>query len=197
MEMIWVWLAVVAVSLIVEFVSWDLTSIWFAVAGLISLILSAIDGICWEVQLAVFIVVSALLLIFVRKICRKLLLKNVNTKTNVDAYAGKRAKLLKAIGTDENYGEVKFNGVVWQAMSESGDEIEVGAEVEVVRVEGNKMVVKLSKPSIAVAEQSVDNEQNSQNDADTVAPAETSAFQNSEPETEINEEKTKPKSKNK
>lgn len=153
MEMIWVWLAVVAVSLIVEFMSWDLTSIWFAVAGLISLILSAIDGIAWEVQLAVFIVVSALLLIFVRKICRKLLLKNANTKTNVDAYVGKRSKLLKAIGADENYGEIKFNGVIWQAMSETGEEIEAGAEVEVVRVEGNKMVVKLSKPASVVVEE--------------------------------------------
>lgn len=159
MEMIWVWLAVVAVSLIVEFMSWDLTSIWFAVAGLISLILSAIDGIAWEVQLAVFIVISALLLIFVRKICRKLLLKNVNTKTNVDAYAGKRSKLLKAIGTDENYGEVRFNGVIWQAMSDSGEEIEAGTEVEVVRVEGNKMVVRLSRPANTDVEQVKQNEQ--------------------------------------
>lgn len=144
MEMIWVWLAVVAVSLIVEFVSWDLTSIWFAISGLISLILSAIDGICWEVQLAVFIVISALLLIFVRKICRKFLLRNANTKTNVDAYVGKRAKLLKAIGSDEDYGEIKFNGVIWQAKSETDEQIEAGAEIEVVRVEGNKMIVKLA-----------------------------------------------------
>ena len=174
MEMIWVWLAVVAVSLIVEFMSWDLTSIWFAVAGLISLILSAIDGIAWEVQLAVFIVISALLLIFVRKICRKLLLKNMNTKTNVDAYAGKRSKLLKAIGTDENYGEVRFNGVIWQAMSDSGEEIEAGTEVEVVRVEGNKMVVRLSKPANADVEQVKQNEQ-VEKETDDLKPANASA----------------------
>ena len=192
MEMIWVWLAVVAVSLIVEFVSWDLTSIWFAVAGLVSLILSAIDGICWEVQLAVFIVISALLLIFVRKICRKVLLKNANTKTNVDAYAGKRSKLLKAIGADENYGEVKFNGVVWQAMSESGEEIEKGAEVEVVRVEGNRMVVKLSNLATAPTEQTV-NTEDSQNKANTTK---TNDSQNSKPTTENNENETKSKSEN-
>ena len=174
MEMIWVWLAVVAVSLIVEFMSWDLTSIWFAVAGLISLILSAIDGIAWEVQLAVFIVISALLLIFVRKICRKLLLKNLNTKTNVDAYAGKRSKLLKAIGTDENYGEVRFNGVIWQAMSDSGEEIEAGTEVEVVRVEGNKMVVRLSKPANVDIEQVKQNEQ-VEKETDDLKPANASA----------------------
>lgn len=152
MEMIWVWLAVVAVSLIVEFMSWDLTSIWFAIAGLISLILSAINGISWEVQLAVFVVISALLLIFVRKICRKLLLKNTNTKTNVDAFVGKQLKLLKAV-TNDCGGEVKINGVIWQAVTDNGEEIEAHNVVEVLRVEGNKLIVKASLSAEANAPQ--------------------------------------------
>ncbi len=141
MEMIWIWLAVVAVSLIVEFFTWDLTSIWFAVAGLISMILSAIDGINWVWQLAVFLVVSAVLIIFVRQICRKFLLKH-EEKTNVEAYAGKRTKLLSAIGENENYGTVKFNGVIWNAIAEDNKAIDKDSDVEIVRVDGNKMVVK-------------------------------------------------------
>ncbi len=144
MEMIWIWLAIVAVSLIVEFLSWDLTSVWFAVAGLVSLILSAIDGICWEIQLAVFIVLSALLLIFVRGICRKLLLRNANTKTNVDSLVGRKLKLLKTITKDE-IGEVKINGVIWSAVTEDGETISAGSEVEILRVEGNKTIVKLTQ----------------------------------------------------
>ena len=119
MEMIWVWLAVVAVSLIVEFFTWDLTSIWFAVAGLVSLILSAIDGINWVWQLGVFIVISALLIIFVRQICRKLLLKS-DEKTNVDAFVGKKTTLLTGIVDANNMGTVKFNGVTWNAITENG-----------------------------------------------------------------------------
>ena len=141
MEMIWIWLAVVAVSLIVEFFTWDLTSIWFAVAGLISMILSAIDGINWVWQLAVFLVVSAVLIIFVRQICRKFLLKH-EEKTNVEAYAGKRTKLLSAIGENENYGTVKFNGVIWNAIAEDNKAIDKDSDVEIIRVDGNKMIVK-------------------------------------------------------
>ena len=141
MEMIWIWLAVVAVSLIVEFFTWDLTSIWFAVAGLISMILSAIDGINWVWQLAVFLVISAVLIIFVRQICRKFLLKH-EEKTNVEAYAGKRTKLLSAIGENENYGTVKFNGVIWNAIAEDNKAIDKDSDVEIVRVDGNKMIVK-------------------------------------------------------
>lgn len=144
MEMIWIWLAIVAVSLVVEFLSWDLTSVWFAVAGLVSLILSAIDGICWEIQLAVFIVLSALLLIFVRSICRKLLLRNANTKTNVDSLVGRKLKLLKTITKDE-MGEVKINGVIWSAVTEDGETISADSEVEILRVEGNKTIVKLTQ----------------------------------------------------
>lgn len=144
MEMIWIWLAIVAVSLVVEFLSWDLTSVWFAVAGLVSLILSAIDGICWEIQLAVFIVLSALLLIFVRSICRKLLLKNANTKTNVDSLVGRKLKLLKTI-TKDDMGEVKINGVIWSAVAEDDEIINAGSEVEILRVEGNKTIVKLTQ----------------------------------------------------
>ena len=139
--MIWIWLAVVAISLVVEFLTWDLTSIWFAVSGLVALILSAFEGINWVWQLGVFIVLSALLLIFVRQICRKMLLKT-DEKTNVEAFAGKRTKLLTAVGTNENYGTVKFNGIVWNALSEDNTEIPAESEVEVVKVDGNKMIVK-------------------------------------------------------
>ena len=141
MEMIWVWLAVVAVSLIVEFFTWDLTSIWFAVAGLVSLILSAIDGINWVWQLGVFIVISAVLIIFVRQICKKLLLKS-DEKTNVDAFIGKRTKLVTGISDADHLGTVKFNGITWSALAENGKALESGAEVEIVRVDGNKMIVK-------------------------------------------------------
>lgn len=141
MEMIWVWLAVVAVSLIVEFFTWDLTSIWFAVAGLVSLILSAIDGINWVWQLGVFIVVSAVLIIFVRQICKKLLLKS-DEKTNVDAFIGKHTKLVTGISDADHLGTVKFNGITWSALTENGTALESGAEVEIVRVDGNKMIVK-------------------------------------------------------
>lgn len=140
MEMIWIWLAIVAVSLVVEFLTWDLTSIWFAAAGLVSLIMSAIEGISWVWQLVVFIVLSAVLMIFVRQICRKILLKS-DVKTNADANVGKKIPLLKGISKNEN-GEIKLNDVIWTAKSQNDEEIAEGSEVEIIAIEGNKMIVK-------------------------------------------------------
>jgi len=142
MEMIWIWLAVVSISLIVEFITMDLTSIWFSLAGLIALILSAIGGVAWEIQLIVFIILSALLIVFVRKIAKQVLSKSKeDTKTNVDSLVGKRTKLLSPITTDEK-GTISINGVVWNVISNNGEEIEEGKVVEVTEVSGNKLIVR-------------------------------------------------------
>ena len=142
MEMLWIWLAVVAASLIIEFISMDMTSIWFAIAGLVCLILAAIGGIGWEIQLIIFIVLSAILLIFVRKFTRKLLLhSDADDKTNLDKIVGARTKLLSPITNDEK-GTLSINGVVWNCVSEDGGEVEEGKVVEVVKVASTKLIVK-------------------------------------------------------
>ena len=139
--MFWVWLAVIAISLIIEIVTLDLVSVWFACGAIIPFILSAIGGIYIELQIAVFIIVTALLFIFVRKYAQKLLFRNMNTKTNVDSLIGKHFRLLEE--TDfEHMGSVKVNDVTWTATSESGEKIEKGSLVEVVKIEGNKLIVK-------------------------------------------------------
>ena len=141
--MFWVWLAVIAISLIIEIVTLDLVSVWFAFGALIPFILSAIGGIAVEIQIAVFVVVTALLIIFLRKYAQKLLFKNMNTKTNVDSLVGKTYRLLE--DTDfEHIGSVKVNDVVWTAVSEDGSLLKKGSLVEIVNVDGNKLVVKKS-----------------------------------------------------
>lgn len=140
--MFWVWLGVIALTAIVEFISLDLTSIWFTIGAIIPFILSSIGGVRWEIQVATFVVVSALLLIFLRKITRKFLLKNANYKTNVDALIGKKVRMIER--TDfETLGAVKINDVVWSARAEKSETIEKGQIVEVVRVDGNKLIVKM------------------------------------------------------
>ncbi len=156
--MLWVWLGVVAAALIIEFISMDLTSIWFAIAGIVSLILSAIGGISWEIQLIVFIILSAILVIFVRRITRKVLLTSKeDSRTNVDSLVGKRTRLLSSI-TEDRKGTISINGVTWGVKSQNDIEIEEGNVVEVVSVEGNTFVVKKVNGAIpkAQAEESQD-----------------------------------------
>ena len=148
MEMIWIWLAVVAVSLIVEFITMDLTSVWFSIAGLVALIMSAVGGIAWEIQLLVFIILSALLLIFVRNITKRILARSKeDTKTNVDSLIGKRTKLLSPI-THDDKGTISINGVVWNVVTDNEEPVEEGKVVEVIKVSGNKLIVRKIKGAL-------------------------------------------------
>ncbi len=139
--MFWVWLGIVAVSLLIEIVTMELVSIWFAVGGIIPFIMAAIRGVPIAVQIVVFVVISALLIIFLRKYAQKFLFKNMNEKTNLDSLCGKRFKLLEDIDLEKN-GSIKINGVVWTAISENSQPIKAGQFVEVIKVDGNKIVVK-------------------------------------------------------
>ncbi len=139
--MFWVWLAVIAISIIIEIITLDLVSVWFAFGAVVPFILSAIEGVGIEWQIAIFVVVSALLIIFVRKYAQKLLFKNMNTKTNVEALEGRKVRLLEDTDFEKN-GSVKINDVVWTAISDDGKLIKKGSLVEIVKVDGNKLHVR-------------------------------------------------------
>lgn len=137
---IWIWLAVTVISLVVEFITFDMASIWFAAGGLISLILAACGvGLTW--QLIVFIVVALTLLFSLRKIALKYLQKGSVFKSNTDGIIGKTLTLISPIKKNEP-GTVKVNGVVWTAITEDNSELEQNEDVVVVNVIGNKIIVK-------------------------------------------------------
>ena len=145
--MFWIWLGLIVVAVIVEIATLDLVSVWFAIGAIIPFILSAIGGIAIEIQVVVFVVISALLIIFLRKYAQKLLFKNMNSKTNIDVQIGRVYRLLSDVDF-ENNGSVKINDVVWTAVSEDGNLIEKGQLVEIVRVEGNKMIVRHAEDNV-------------------------------------------------
>ena len=109
--MIWIyiWLGVVVLSLIIEFVTMELVSIWITAGSLIAMILAAC-GVSYEIQIIVAVAVSIACIIGLRKITLKFLNKN-ETKTNADSLIGTKAKLITSITADE-MGTVKYNGII-------------------------------------------------------------------------------------
>lgn len=141
MAWIWIWLAVIAISLIVEFGTMEMVSLWTACGGFIALILAALKTPL-EVQLIVFFAVSIILLLSLRKISLKYLLKNSkDEKFGTDKLVGSTHTLLTNI-KDDSMGTIKINGITWNAISEDGSEILAKEKVQVVRLEGNKIIVK-------------------------------------------------------
>lgn len=139
---VYVWLGILAISVILEFLTLDLVSIWVALGSLIAMIL-ALCGVQLIYQIISAGVVSIACILCLRRFCLKFLNKD-KSKTNLDMAVGVRTKLLKSIGLDDR-GEIKYNGIIWTAMTDDDEEIEQGELVEIVKVNGNKMVVKKVK----------------------------------------------------
>lgn len=137
---LYIWLGVTALALILEFITSDMVSIWFVGGGIIAMILSAC-GLEWYVHLPVFIVVSLLSMLFLRKFAIKHLIKD-QEKTNADSVIDKEFVLLSAISFNQ-HGSIKVNDVVWTAVCEDDKaEIAEGTIVKVVGIKGNKYIVK-------------------------------------------------------
>lgn len=138
--MVWIWLAIFVIAVIVEAVTQEFVSIWFAVGALVALVSSFALEI-WA-QILIFSVVSLLALALTRPLVKKMTERAIR-HTNVDEFVGKRVKLDKEV-TKYNAGEIKVNGIVYSAvlMEDVEEAIEEGSIVEVVTLRGNKIVVK-------------------------------------------------------
>jgi membrane protein implicated in regulation of membrane protease activity len=135
----WVWVALVIIFALVEVFTLGLTTVWFAIAALIMVFLSLLN-IPLSVQILIFLVISALLLIFTRPLAIKKF-KIGRVKTNVDSLVGKQALVIKAI-SEFDKGEVKINGQIWSAHTADNSTIAEGTKCEVLRVEGVQLIVK-------------------------------------------------------
>lgn len=138
--MFWVWLAVIVATFIIEMSTMELVSIWFTIGAVIPFILAGTNLVGWEIQTIIFIVLSALFIIFLRKITKQWLLR-YSSKEKINTNIGKRVKMLDDLKDDEP-GHVKINDVIWTAKSDSGQDIKKGEMVEIVRMSGNKVIVK-------------------------------------------------------
>ena len=142
--MFWVWLGVIVVTAVVELVTTELVSIWFTFGAIVPFILATIDVVGFEWQILIFVVLSSVLIISLRKVTKKFLLRNSNEKTNIDSIIGKQCRMLAR--TDfETVGYVKINDVEWSAIALNGETIEQDEIVQVVKVSGNKLYVQKVK----------------------------------------------------
>ncbi len=141
--MIWVWIAVIIAAVVVEAVSMQLLSIWFAIGGAAALITSFFtDSVA--IQAVVFIAVSAAALVIIFPAVRKSLNKK-SEKTNADRYIGKLAVVTEDISNINAKGQVKVDNQIWSARSDDGEELAVGTRVKVLRIEGVKLIVSAAE----------------------------------------------------
>ncbi len=135
----WLWAGIAVASVLLEVATVSaLVSIWFAFGALAAMIIAIFNDIFW-VQITVFLVVSLVLAMALRPITQKLL-RGTAIPTNADRLIGMRTKLLKEISDD--VGTLKAGGLIWNAISADGKPVSKDAVVEIVAMEGNKLIVK-------------------------------------------------------
>lgn len=140
-EMTVFWLISMVALFIIEAVTVNLVTLWFAFGALAALIVSLLGGQMW-LQIVVFLAVTIITLIPTRKIAKKYFSKNHHQPTNSDMVIGKDCNVVEDIDNLLSTGAVKCLGKEWSARSENGEKIATGEIVTAVAIEGVKLIVR-------------------------------------------------------
>lgn len=133
------WLLIFTVLVIIEAVTVNLVSIWFALGALVCSFVALVTEDIF-VQLMVFVFVSVVAILCTKKIVSKVKIREL-TPTNLDRIIGLTGIVTEKITV--NSGEVSVDGKRWSAISPN--EIYVGSKVEILAIDGVKLRVKLKE----------------------------------------------------
>lgn len=132
-----IWLVIFIVLVVIELLTINLVTIWFAIAVLFALIVDVIIGNTL-VDIAVFSVVSLLLLLLTKPLIKRLKVKEVEA-TNLDMVINKIGVVTEDI-LEGKIGEVKVLGKKWSAYSNT--KVLKGERVKILSIDGVKLKVE-------------------------------------------------------
>ncbi len=137
--MIYVWLTVLALSLIIEYLYTKVIFFWFAF-GAFAAVFFAGFNLAWYYQFAVFGGLSGLMIWLLRKPTLLMLEKNSKRKLAISVI-GKEFALLTPIKLNLA-GTIKVGNEVCDATTEDNSPLPENATVKVVGFKGNKFIVE-------------------------------------------------------
>lgn len=141
MNLTTIWLIVFVVCIVAEIISMGLTTIWFAGGALVAAVVSAFGAPLW-LQIALFAVVSLVLLYFTRPIAVKYFNKD-RVKMNAESLVGKQAIVISEIDNLQGIGQVTVGGQEWTARTtQEGISLPVGSVVVIRAISGVKLMVE-------------------------------------------------------
>lgn len=135
------WLILAIAMLIVEGMTVNMTTIWFAVGAIVALLLSL-----WDIgiftQVTVMIIVSAFCLMIFLLLVRPRMNRAKNVATNADRLLDQEGLVTEVIDPLRGTGRVKVIGQDWGAITEHSEILPVDTPVRVVALRGIKLLVK-------------------------------------------------------
>lgn len=134
-----IWLIIAGLFFIGEIATVGFLIFWFGVGALVAMLVSFFTSNV-IIQTSVFVISSAILLFATKPFVKKFI-DVKSTNTNAFSIIGKKALVRKEINSN-SVGQIKINGEIWSAESENNEIIPEGSEIEIVKINGVKAIVK-------------------------------------------------------
>ena len=135
-----IWLILCGLFLIIEIFTVSFLMFWPGIGAFLAFITNIL-GFSFPVQLGVFVISTALMLIFMKPLVTKLF-KTKEVPMNNNAIIGKQALVIKEIDNINSKGQVKVSGELWSAISDDNSIISENSTVEIIGIDGVKLKVK-------------------------------------------------------
>ncbi len=136
---IW-YVALFFVLLVVELLSYNLTTIWIALGSLLTAIYAYFFPTQVITQVILLLVLSLTFILLTKPLMQKI--KYAKEKTNADRLVDMEGIVLESINPLEGMGQVKVAGQIWSAKTEDGTVVLTGEKIKIIKIEGVKLVVE-------------------------------------------------------
>lgn len=133
------WLIVAGVFFVIEIATVGFLLFWLGVGALLAMITSFITSNI-IIQTIVFVVSSCILIPFTKPLADKFSNKKP-VPTNSYSLINKHGIVISDINPIEGIGQVKVNGEIWSAKTDDESTISKGTEIEVLKIDGVKLIV--------------------------------------------------------
>lgn len=134
------WLIASGAFFIGEILTVGFLLFWFGIACLLAMVVSFFTSNI-IIQMVVFLVSSVILILSTKPFVKKFINKKT-ILTNANSLIGKKAIVIKKINNLQGTGQIKIGGEIWSAQNESDTTISENQEVEIIKIEGVKLIVK-------------------------------------------------------
>ena len=136
----YIWLIMAGIFVIAEIMTVGFLIFWLGLGSLCAMLTSFFtDNLI--IQTSVFVVTSTLFILCTRRFANKLANKEKTLATNAFSIIGKKALVIKEINPTLGNGQIKVDGQVWSAKSDSQEVISQDTEVLILKIDGVRAVV--------------------------------------------------------
>ncbi len=135
-----IWLVGIIAFIILEAVTYQIVSIWFALGAVGGLIVTLM-GKQFGIQMTVFLIISVICVLALRPLSKKMI-KTKNVRTNSDSLIGKEVFITEEVNNLHGNGKGIINGMTWSVRSADDSLISENEVASIEDIKGVHLIVK-------------------------------------------------------